>query len=78
MLIVEPWAGPPVMVAVGAVVSAAKLLNTGSAGFGLRLYFTSPAVWQKLHEACELFGSRQWYHINRWMFQPLRLLRIIL
>ena len=50
-----------VIVAVGAIVSVAKLLNAAMAGFAVRLYFKRPALPQKLQLAMGSRGSRQWY-----------------
>jgi hypothetical protein len=46
-----PWAGPEVMLAVGGVETALKLLKAASAGFGLRSFLKRPALEQKVQEA---------------------------
>ena len=74
-LVVLPFAGPPVIVAVGAVTSPAKVLNAVKAGFLVRLKFSRAALEQNVHDAWERLGSRQWYQKMLAIFQAARWFR---
>ena len=71
-----PWAGPEVMLALGGVVTALKLLKAAKAGLGLRSFRNSPALEQKVQDAIVCRGSRQWYQKRRCTCQAARLARI--
>ena len=80
---VESWttlppAGPEVMLAVGGVETALKLLKAAKAGLGLRSFLRSPALEQNVHDAIVCRGSRQWYQNRRCTCQAVRLFRISL
>ena len=75
-LMSPPSGGPEVMLALGGIVSAEKLLNAFIAGFALWSKRSSPALAQKLHIAgaagippvvqnrCSMFHAARWVRIS--------------